>query len=144
MKHSLIRILALALPLLCASTVPLLADSLVLDGQQLIFGTYTGGGPDEFRMGTGEKGQVYAREKVIALVIGTGKLRAGAQLMIGETDQLELQDGTMLEGRYAGGDTTAMRFEIDGEIKSIPLSTIKRLTPGHPDPATKNPEADQP
>ena len=34
--------------------------------------------------------------------------------------------------------------EIDGEIQSIPLSTITRLTVAHPDPAVGTGEADQP
>ena len=144
MAHQLIRILALALPLFLATASPLLADSIVLEGGKLIFGTYTGGGPDEFRMGSGEKSLVYARKTVVAVAFGTGRLKTRLEPMISETDRLELEDGTVIEGRYAGGDESALRFEVDGETQTLPLKTLARLTLGHTDPAASKQREDQP
>ena len=79
---------------------------------------------------------------MITLIIGTGKITSRIEPLIADKDTLELTDGTVVEGRYAGGNSEELRFEIDGEVQAYPVTRARRLTIGHPDPA--RPAADTP
>jgi len=128
------RLVTVALAATLFTAAPLLADALVLTEKHVVIGPYRGGGPGEFRVGTGELMEVHPREKVISLSIGYGRIAARAQMRIADTDLLVMKDGTEIEGRYAGGDETELRLKIDDEVKAFPLDKVVQLILGHPDP----------
>src|SRR5690242_10101757 len=43
-------------------------------------------------------------------------------------DTLELKDGRVLQGRYLGGTQAVLRFEINGEVKTFPVSDAVAVT----------------
>lgn len=62
-------------------------------------------------------------------------------------DTLILTDGTKLQGIYAGGSRTRIRFELKDKIRSIPIDDIESLTFNRPKtiesptrPSAKRPE----
>jgi len=137
-----LAVLAIAVAALIGSALPCAADTIVLKGGSMVIGTYHGGGADEIRMTADEKSPAYPRKNVITLIIGTGRVKSRIEPMIADKDTLELTDGTLVEGRYAGGNSEEVRFEIDGELQTYPVTRARRLTIGHPDlskPASETP-----
>src|SRR5579859_741621 len=43
-------------------------------------------------------------------------------------DTLEMKDGRVLQGRYLGGTQALLRFEINGEVKTFPVSDAVAVT----------------
>lgn len=60
---------------------------------------------------------------------------------------LQLNDGQVLQGKFAGGTIATVRFEVDGSIKEYPVTQIAAITfdsnagqsPSNPSPATSAP-----
>ena len=47
---------------------------------------------------------------------------------LGFADTLVLKDGKVLQGAYKGGSESALQFEVDGKLQTIPLSEIMSIT----------------
>jgi len=43
-------------------------------------------------------------------------------------DTLELKDGRVLQGRYLGGTQAVLRFEINGDVRTFPVSDVVAVT----------------
>lgn len=63
------------------------------------------------------------RWRVICATI-LGLVFAGAAA----ADTLELKDGRVLQGRYLGGTQAVLRFEVNGEVKTFPVSDAVAVT----------------
>lgn len=71
-----------------------------------------------------ERGQIMtSRGRAICATI-LGLLFVGTAA----ADTLELKDGRVLQGRYLGGTQAVLRFEINGEVKTFPVSDAVAVT----------------
>lgn len=59
---------------------------------------------------------------ICATILGLAFAAAAA------ADTLELKDGRVLQGRYLGGTQAVLRFEINGEVKTFPVSDAVAVT----------------
>lgn len=76
------------------------------------------------------------RGRIICATV-LGLLFAGAAT----ADTLELRDGRILQGRYLGGTQAVLRFEINGEVKTFPVSDAVAVTFTSGSSASVNPSA---
>ena len=59
---------------------------------------------------------------ICATILGLAFAAAAA------ADTLELKDGRVLQGRYLGGTQAVLRFEVNGEVKTFPVSDAVAVT----------------
>ena len=52
-------------------------------------------------------------------------------------DTLELRDGRVLHGRYMGGTASQVRFEVNGDLNTYPITDIVALTFTRSEPASQ-------
>ena len=60
----------------------------------------------------------------------SGKARAAAPIL----DRIQLVDGQSMDGTYVGGTKSTLQFEVDGDIKEIPVDQITSIVFAPPAP----------
>ena len=56
-----------------------------------------------------------------------GAISIPGLVALASAETLVLRDGTVLEGKYFGGDSQNIRFIVDGELKTFSLSDVAQL-----------------
>jgi hypothetical protein len=120
---------------------PLLADSLLLRGGSVVSGEYVGGGPDEVRLDTGGREQVFQRADIVALIFGDRQIDPGSLPLSGALDRLQLADGGTLDVWYAGGNENELRVRVQGLMRAYPLGDLREIRFGDPEAGQQSPPA---
>ena len=66
-------------------------------------------------------------------------LVAMALALPGLADTLELRDGRVVQGKYAGGTQSNVRFIVNGEVRLYPVKDVLAITFTEPEPAPAAP-----